>query len=286
MVGKTRAYGYFMVPAVGILIVLTLVPIALLVTFALTSWNLNIPNSFRFAGLGNWGRLFQDNRGINSILVSCYYIFVNTSVQVIFGFVVAYLLFTSRKGGKVLRPILLVPMLIPPVVVGLCWRVLFTPGLGGINYFIGLIGIRGPDWLGRPLSSLIAVTIASVWEWTPFVMLVLLAGLESLPKDPIEAAIIDGTSQFQRPRCVLLPLLPPVLGIVVVLRVIDALGNLPVVYMLTGGGPHDATDALNLYAYNVGFNYLDIAYGSTLLVTFIFIMLIFSLPILRTARQR
>jgi ABC-type sugar transport system permease subunit len=199
------------------------------------------------------------------------------------GFFIAFLLYLDKKGTRLLRPILLIPMLIPPVVVGLCWRILFTPDLGGINYFLRLIHIRGPDWLGQPGSALVAVTIASVWEWTPFVMLVLLAGLESLPRDPVESAIIDGASWFQMLYYIIIPLLKPVLLVVIILRIIESLGILPVVFVMTGGGPVSATEAINLYAYNAGLNYLDIAYASSLLVVFIFIIFIFSLAFIKSA---
>lgn len=286
MVGHNRTYGWFIAPTIVVLMALTVVPVILLFTFSFTKWNLSVQNSFEFAGFGNFVRMFTDDRAVNSIKISLYYIVVNTGAQILIGFIVAYVLFLGKRGTKVLRPILLIPMLTPPVVVGLCWRVLFTPGLGGINYFIGLIGIHGPDWLAKPTSALIGVSIASVWEWTPFVMLVLLAGLESLPKDPIEAAVIDGTSALQRLMWVILPLLRPVILVVVILRVIDALGILPVVFMMTGGGPNYATEAINLYAYSAGFSYLDIAYASTLLVTFIFIILLVSISFLKSSLRR
>jgi ABC-type sugar transport system permease subunit len=177
-------------------------------------------------------------------------------------------------------------MLIPPVVVGLCWRILFTPDLGGINYFIGLLGLGAPDWLSRGDTALLAVTVASLWEWSPFVMVVLLAGLESLPSSPVESACIDGASALQMVFYIVLPLLKPVLLTVTMLRIIEALGILPVVYMMTGGGPASATEAINLYAFEVGFSFLDIAYASSLLVLFTMLILVFSLGFLRKSLGR
>lgn len=278
MINENRPYVGFVVPAIVVLLLLTVVPIILLFTFAGTSWTLIRAGSFQFNGFGNFTRMMGDPRAINSIRITFYYIIVNTGLQMIIGFFVAYLLYWHGQGTRLLRPVLLIPMLIPPVVVGLSWRVLFTPDLGGINYFLSVVGINAPDWLSQPNTALIGVTVASVWEWTPFVMLVLLAGLESLPTDPIESAEIDGANQLQLIRLVILPLLQPVLFVVVILRVIEALGILPVVFMMTGGGPAQATEAINLYAYEVGFSFLDIAYASSLLVVFIFIVLLFSVP--------
>lgn len=283
---KDRSYVLFVLPGALILLVLTVVPVILLFTFSLTSWTLIRPGSFQFGGLDNFIRIFHEDRALNSIQVTFYYILVNTSIQMVLGFLFAYLLYAGRKGTRILRSFLLVPMLIPPVVVGLAWRVLFTPDLGGINYLLRTLGVAGPDWLAGPATALAAVTIASVWEWTPFVMLVLLAGLESLPTDPIESALIDGANVIQRVRLVILPLLMPVILVVIILRVIEALGILPVVFMMTGGGPAQATEAINLYAYEVGFTFLDIAYASSLLVIFIFIILIFAVPFVLTTFRK
>ncbi len=139
MRNKDRTYFAFMSPAILILLVLTIMPFVLLFTFSATSWTLLNPRSFQFYGFGNFKRLFGDPRAINSIKVAFYYIVVNTSLQMLIGFIIAYLLYRAKKGTRLLRPILLIPMLIPPIVVGLTWRILFTPDLGGINYLLKII---------------------------------------------------------------------------------------------------------------------------------------------------
>ncbi len=278
MKNNDRTYFAFMSPAIFILIILTIIPVLLLFVFSATSWSLIRENSFNFIGFGNFERLIHDSRAINSIKVSFYYIFVNTFLQMTIGFIVAYLLFTMQKKTRWLRPVFLIPMLIPPVVVGLSWRVLFTPDLGGINYLLSLIHIHAPDWLSFPNTALFGVTVASVWQWTPFVILVLLSGMEAMSTDSIEAAVIDGANQLQMIRLVIIPLILPVINVTVILRIIEALGILPVIYMMTGGGPANSTESINVYAYEVGFSNLDISYASTLLVMFILIVLIFAAP--------
>ena len=223
--------------------------------------------------MSNYIRAFTDVRTLNSIKVSFYYVFVNTAIQVAIGFIIAYLLYLGKTGTRFLRSIFLFPMLLPPVVVGLSWRMLMTPNLGGVNYFLGLIGINAPAWLGQTDTALIAVTIAAVWEWTPFVMIVLLAGLESMPVDPIEAALIDGANSIQKIRYVVFPALRPVFLIVIILRIVESLGILPVIYVMTGGGPANATEPINLYAFASGIDYLDVSFASSLLVLYIFILL-------------
>lgn len=277
---KDRTYFAFMTPAIFILIILTIIPVILLFVFSSTSWSLIRQDSFKFVGFGNFLRLFNDERAIKSIKISFYYVIINTLLQMTLGFIVAYLLYSLQKRTRWLRSIFLIPMLIPPVVVGLLWRVLFTPDLGGINYLLSLINIIAPDWLSYPKTALFGVTVASVWQWTPFVILILLSGMEGMPMSSIEAALIDGANQFQMLRLVIIPLLFPVINVTVILRIIESLGILPVIMMMTGGGPANSTESINVYAYEVGFSNLDISYASTLLVMFILIVLVFAAPFL------
>ena len=203
----------------------------------------------------------------------------------ILGFAIAFLLFRYTKL-KFLRPIIIIPMLVPPAVVGLMWKMMFIPNLGGIDYYLGLFGIPAIDWLSNPMTALFAVTIASVWEWTPFVIIVILAGLDSLPKSPIESAVIDGANTFHIIFYIIIPLLKPIILVVILLRIIESLAILPVVFMMTGGGPALATEAINLYAYHVGLEYLDIGYAASILVAFIFILLIFATPIILSSLKK
>ena len=136
------------------------------------------------------------------------------------------------------------------------------------------------DWLGNPTTALAAVTIASVWEWTPFVIVVMLAGLDSLPRAPLEAAAMDGASTLSIVIHVIIPMLKPIIIVVLLLRIIESLAILPVVFMMTGGGPARGTEAINLYAYHVGLEYLDIGYAASILVAFIFILMIFCTPVI------
>lgn len=277
---EKKALIYFSAPAIIILIILTLFPITLLFILSFTSWSILLPGSLEFNGLENYTeRMLGDKRFINSIKITFYYIVVNTFFQMIIGFIIAILLFRHSKL-KFLRPIIIIPMLIPPAVVGLMWKMMLIPKLGGIDYYLGLLNITSPDWLSNPTTALIAVTIASVWEWTPFVIIVFLAGLESLPRSPMESAVVDGASFIEIIFYIIIPLLKPIILVVLLLRIIESLAILPLVFMMTGGGPAQSTEAINLYAYNVGLDYLDIGYAASILVAFIFILVFFTTPII------
>ena len=272
-------------PSLIILGLLTIFPIIFLFVLSFTSWSLLVPGSFQFSFVNYFDRMINDSNFIHSLKITFYYIIVNTFFQMILGFTIAFLLFRYTKL-KLLRPIIIIPMLVPPAVVGLMWKMMFIPNLGGIDYYLGLFGIPAIDWLSNPMTALFAVTIASVWEWTPFVIIVILAGLDSLPKSPIESAVIDGANTFHIIFYIIIPLLKPIILVVILLRIIESLAILPVVFMMTGGGPALATEAINLYAYHVGLEYLDIGYAASILVAFIFILLIFATPIILSSLKK
>ena len=272
-------------PSLIILGLLTIFPIIFLFVLSFTSWSLLVPGSFQFSFVNYFDRMINDSNFIHSLKITFYYIIVNTFFQMVIGFIIAFLLFRFTNL-KFLRPIIIIPMLVPPAVVGLMWKMMFIPNLGGIDYYLGLLNIPAIDWLSNPMTALFAVTIASVWEWTPFVIIVILAGLDSLPKSPIESAVIDGANTFHIIFYIILPLLKPILLVVILLRIIESLAILPVVFMMTGGGPALSTEAINLYAYHVGLEYLDIGYAASILVAFIFILLFFTTPIILSSLKK
>ena len=272
-------------PAALLLGLLTILPILILFGLSFTSWSILVQGSFKFSFANYAERMFADDSFIQSIKVTFYYIIVNTLFQMVLGFVIAFLLFRYTRL-RFLRPVMIIPMLVPPAVVGLMWKMMLIPNLGGVDYYLSLVGIPSIDWLGNPTTALAAVTVASVWEWTPFVIVVLLAGLDSLPRTPLEAAAMDGANTLKIVIYVIIPQLKPILLVVLLLRIIESLAILPVVYMMTGGGPARATEAINLYAYRVGLEYLDIGYSASILVAFIFILLFFCTPVILSSLRQ
>ena len=282
MLTEKSTFRLMSAPALLLLAALTIIPIIFLFFLSFTSWSILVPGSFEFSLVNYVERMFGDENFIQSIKVTFYYIVVNTFFQMVLGFLVAFLLFRYTTL-RFLRPIMIIPMLVPPAVVGLMWKMMLIPNLGGIDYYLGVIGIPSIDWLSNPGTALAAVTVASVWEWTPFVIIVLLAGLDSLPRAPLESAVMDGANTWKIIVYIIIPLLKPIILVVLLLRIIESLAILPVVFMMTGGGPARATEAINLYAYHVGLEYLDIGYAASILVAFIFILLIFCTPIIMSS---
>lgn len=150
------------------------------------------------------------------------------------------------------------------MVVGIMWRLLYNPELGTLNYLLELFGFKPINWLGEPSLALPSVIMADVWEWTPFMALILLAGLQALPRDPFEAAIVDGASPLQLFKHVTLPLLQPTIMVAVLLRMMDAFKTFDLIFVLTKGGPGMSTEVLSYYTYRYGFKFFHIGQASAL----------------------
>jgi multiple sugar transport system permease protein len=276
-----RGYLWFILPCVIFLGAFSLFPPIGTIYFSLQNLNLTYPKLAGFAGLANYQRMVGDQYFWSSIRATLLLIFGPVSVQMVLGLLMALLLHTGMPLLRVSRSLFIAPMVIPPVIAGLIWKVLFIPNLGGVNYFLGLAGIGSPNWLESSGWAIFSVGLVAVWQDTPFVMLLLLAALESMPLDPIEAARVDGASSFQTFRYVTFPFLIPALMVALLFRIINSLGIFPVIYIMTRGGPGRATEILNYYTYTYAFQYLDIGYGAALAVGLFSLVILLSLIFLR-----
>ena len=260
----------FLAPSIAALVAVVMLPTVLAFIVAFHQVDL-VRTAGRFVPLGwdNFVTLFRDGRFGNSLLITVKYIVISVGIQTLAGLLIALLLNRPFKGKSIVRTLIIIPMFVTPVVVGLTWRMFFDPSAGIINYLIGRFGLGGqPDWLGNPGLALPAVIIADVWEWTPFIVLIIMAGLDSIPDELYEAAVVDGANELQTIRGITLPLLLPTLAIAVVLRVVDANKVFDVIYVMTRGGPGLATETTNLYAYTTGFQYFRIGYATTIALVF------------------
>jgi multiple sugar transport system permease protein len=194
-------------------------------------------------------------------------------LELLIGFGLALVLNNRHLRGRDLYLlVLLIPMLMPPITVGLIWRLLLHPELGIINYFLGLTGLPQPAWLGDPRLAMITVIIVDIWHETSFILLILLAGLTSLPDELYEAAMIDGASAPQQFRFLTVPLMMPTILVATLIRMIAALKTYDLIYILTRGGPGISTETISYYIYRVAFVFLDM--GSSAAMSFILLILI------------
>ena len=244
---------------------------------SLHSENLLRPGSGdALTGAKNYAKALTDPTLRESIWVTVVYVLAAVAVEVALGTAIALLMRRNFPGKGLARVLVLLPMILTPVVAGLTWRLLMDPTSGTINYFLGVLGLGSQHaFLADPSTALAAVILVEIWQNTPFVVIIVLAGLESLPPEPFEAAQLDGASGWQLIRHITLPLVRPVLAIVILLRVIDAVKTFALVETMTKGGPGTSTLAISNYVYRTGFQLFDIGYSTTLgLVTSVAVMVL------------
>lgn len=217
-----------------------------------------------FVGLDNVMDLLKDERAWSSIWKTLKFSVSATVIELLLGLGLALFLNRSFKGRNLVRGLLLIPMIMTPVVAGLIWRVFYDPNNGLINYYLGKLGISPQDWLGSVGSAMFSVVLADVWQWTPFIFLILASSMDSMSQEPIEAANVDGASKLQIFWHVTLPMLKPALAVAFLLRFIDSIKQFDLIYVMTRGGPSLATETANMYAYTQGFNNFNISYAATI----------------------
>jgi len=261
-------------PAFIILLVLSMGPLFHSLYTGMFDWNMSKQDK-TFVGFGNYKTILQDSYFWNAFLNTLYQVFGTVGIQLVVGLVVALLLARTFKGVKMLRALYLLPMMTTPIVVGLVWRMLFNPELGLINYYLAKVGISGPNWLGDPNWAMPSIILSDVWLSTPFMTMILLAGLQTLPSDPYESAELDGANRFQTFWYITLPLLKPYIYMALLFRLMDAIKRFDTIYIMTGGGPGNKTETLNIYVYHQAFEFLKTGYAAALSnVMLLFILLI------------
>lgn len=276
-IGDERLQGYlFVAPTVLVFLVVAAYPIVAAALLSLRRVVL-VFHEDRFVGFANYVFLASDPRFRTALANTAYFAFVAVLVELVLGLGFALLLHASFRGRGAFRAAVLVPWAIPTVVAAKTWAWLFRPDVGLMTR---LLPVRDVDWLGMPGYAMHAAILVDVWKTTPFVALLLLAGLQTIPDDVYKAAAIDGASPLRVFRSITLPMLRPAITLALVFRTLDAFRVFDAVYVLTDGGPANTTETLSIYAYKTLLRSSDFGYGSTLAVaTFVCVMAISALYI-------
>lgn len=251
----------FLAPSLLVLVAIVVYPTIALIQNSLYHWNLLVGNRM-FVGVQNYTSLLTDPIFLESLLRTSGYTAGVVSAQLVLGFALALLFNRSLPGLGVLRTLLISPMLVAPVMVGLTWRFMYEPSIGVLNYLLSIVHLPGVRWISDTAIALPAVGLADVWQWTPFVFLILLAGLQSIPESIVEAAVMDGASTRRIILEMQVPLLSRVILIVVLLRVIDSVKLFDLIYVVTRGGPGNSTYLASFYNYVVGFTQFQMGRAS------------------------
>jgi len=217
-----------------------------------------------FVGADNYTRIFTDPRALAALWRTVLFTVLATAIEVTLGLAIVIFLDRDFVAKRLVRALLLVPIIMTPVVVGLTWRFIFDPATGMANYLLSVLQLGPIDWLGSTRVAFFSVLIADVWQWTPFVILLVMAALESAPTDPLDAARVDGAREWQVTWFVLLPMLRRALAVVALIRAIDSIKAFDLFYIMTRGGPALSTETLNFYGYVAAFTNFDISYALTI----------------------
>ena len=276
-VERRSAFRLGLAPALVVLALITIAPAIYLVLTSLTPLNLTLPDSaWDFSTpLANYTDLIEDPRFTRSAWVQVKLSVATVVSQLLIGLGVALLLNGGGRIRQLARSGFLIPMVLPPIVVGILWRVMYAVDISPFHRLMEFIGLPVPSLITSPDLALTAIVIAETWEWFPFTMLMVLAALQMVPSAPIEAARIDGANDWQLFRYVTFPYIQQTLVVAGIFRLIDSIKAFPLIFVLTDGGPGDVTEVTNYYAYRQAFTFSLWGYGSaiaTLMVASIFVL--------------
>ncbi|MFP4297748.1 MAG: carbohydrate ABC transporter permease [Spirulinaceae cyanobacterium] len=278
---RERRVGWWLItPALLVLVLVFAYPIGRAFWLSLFEQNLGTELTAEFNGLGNYVRLFGDGRFWRSLWNTSIFTIVSIVLELILGMAIALVLDKSFRGRGLVRTAALIPWALPTAVMGLAWAWIFNDQFGVVNDILGRIGLISEPitWLGDPFRAMLALIIADVWKTTPFIAIILLAGLQSIPSDLYEAHSIDGANPVQSFFQITLPLLAPQILIALLFRFAQAFGIFDLVQVMTGGGPAGATEMVSIYIYATVRRYLDFGYGAALVVV-TFLLLIIAVAI-------
>ncbi|MFT4013843.1 MAG: sugar ABC transporter permease [Paracoccus sp. (in: a-proteobacteria)] len=274
-----RAFRRFaLLPAVIVLVLLTVVPVVNLMLMAMAEISFSRGSlNWSFAPMRNLAMLAGDRLFLTAIWNTLVFVVLSVSAEMALGIALAVLAASVRRGKGVIRTITILPILVSPVAIGAMWRLMYSYDFGLLNQILAGLGLSRVQWLSDTSIALLSVVVVDIWHWTPLVFLILFAAVEGLPRDVIEAARIDGATRWQLLRHVILPLLAPAIAVAFIFRAIAAFKVFDQIVLLTGGGPGTSTEVLSLRLYKVFFEQNNMGYGALLSVMTIAIILAFLL---------
>jgi multiple sugar transport system permease protein len=263
--------GIWFAPAAVLVLLIFLYPV--LRTLGLSFMHFNLETGFqsRFAGMDNFIRLAQDSRFLASLKVTALF---TVALEFFLGLLSALAAEKIIRGRRAVRTLLLIPWALPTAIVAVLWVWIFNDQYGLVNAFLVRTGIADAPiaWLGKPQTALLVVILADAWKAFPFVFIVLLAGLQNIPREMYEAIEMDGGNAWHKFRYVILPWLMPFLFLALIFRIVQAFAVFDLVYVLTGGGPGGATETVSVYGYYTFLRYMDFGYGSSLVIAIVAVL--------------
>lgn len=272
-----RTFKYWAIlPTLLILVILTLFPVYQLLRMSVSDIQfVDAKLQWSFVGLKYVGTALNDPVVPVAFRNTLVFVVVVVIAETILGLILAFAVSRTHRMAPFYRAVLLIPLLIPPVAIGTIWRLMYDYNYGVINRILAFFGVMGPTWLADPNLAFPAIWVVDIWHWTSFIFLIMLAGVESLPQDLFEAGRVDGASEFQVYRYIMLPLMRPTIIVAMMLRTIFAFKVFDQIFLLTGGGPGTTTEVISLYIYKVFFGQFRMGYASFLALVLAVLISIF-----------
>ncbi len=277
-----RRFGYILAaPSVLIVLLIILFPISFAIVSSFFDYTLINKSFNNFIGIENYLNAIKNERLLNSIIVTFFFVILVVFFEFLLGFFIALLLNSIERFKSIYYFILLLPLLINPIVVGLIWRMFLHPQLGILNYLLSLLGIDAVNWLGDPQMAFITIIFVDIWHQVSFMIILLLAGLSAIPKEPYEAARSDGANIIDCFFHITLPYMRPVIIVTILIRLIFAIKTYDLIYIMTKGGPGDATDLISYYIYRSAFISLNLGEAAAMSSILLAIIIFLTLPLFK-----
>ena len=261
-------------PAAALLAIFVVYPV--IRTIGLSFFHKSLVTGFvsEFAGLANFVRALTDSRFIASLWITFLFTAISVALEFGLGLLLAISSESIRKAQSVVRVILLIPWTLPTAVIAVLWAWMLNDQYGGVNAVLLRLGVidSGVTWLGKPATAMMAIVFADVWKTTPFVFLILLAGLQNIPRELYDAIEIDGGGTWAKLRYVMWPHLLPFTFVALIFRIVQAFAVFDLVWVMTGGGPGGSTETVSIYTYRTYMRYLDFGYGAALAITTVVVL--------------
>jgi multiple sugar transport system permease protein len=280
-------YARFIFPAPAVLIVAVIIVYPVFYTgwMSLQEWFASSLTPPKFIAFANYQKILtSDPRFRDAFFRTIYFTIIAVSTETVLGVAMALLFNREFWGRGLVRTLSILPMMATPTAISLVFVMMYHPTLGVMNYLVSLTGLAPFTWTYSSRTALYAIALVDVWEWTPLIMLIALAGLAALPKEPYESALIDGATPFQCFWLITLPLLRPTLVVAILFRSIDALKTFDIIFVMTQGGPSNASETINILLFNQAFSYFNMGYASSIAVALFAIVMGASLILMKVRR--
>jgi multiple sugar transport system permease protein len=259
---------FFTLPTIILVLAMIGFPLAYTLTLSFYDWGMSNITPMRWIGLENYRSLLFDERFLLAVSRTFAFTGLALVVELVLGVGIALFLSRGFAGKNLVKTLFLLPMVATPVAIGLIWTLIYEPTIGIANFILTKLGLQPLVWLGSQATALPSLVVIDIWQWTPMIMLITLAGITALPAEPFESAKVDGASPWQILWKITIKLLRPTIWVAVLLRLIDVLKTFDIIYSTTQGGPGYATETMNILSFRYAFEYFQFGKASASLVLF------------------